>query len=110
VFAFPSHAEGLPGAVCEAMLSGRAVVASAVGGIPEIVRDGETGLLVPKADPAALSGAIQRVLSDDVARAGLERNARALALEQLTWRVNAAAYDALYRETLTRHGREHRSA
>jgi glycosyltransferase involved in cell wall biosynthesis len=110
VFAFPSHAEGLPGAVCEAMLSGRAVVASAVGGIPEIVQDGETGLLVPKANPAALAAAIQRVFADDVARAELERNARAFALKRLTWGMNAAAYDALYRETLARHRREHRSA
>jgi teichuronic acid biosynthesis glycosyltransferase TuaC len=110
VFALPSHAEGLPGAVCEAMLSGRAVVASAVGGIPEIVRNGETGLLVPKADPTALAGAIQRVLANDVARAALERNARAFALEHLTWGVNAAAYDALYRETLARHGANRRSA
>jgi teichuronic acid biosynthesis glycosyltransferase TuaC len=110
VFAFPSHAEGLPGAVCEAMLSGRAVVASEVGGIPEIVRDGETGLLVPKADATALAHAIQRVLADDAGRSRLERNARDFALGHLTWRVNAAAYDALYRETRGRHERGHMSA
>jgi glycosyltransferase involved in cell wall biosynthesis len=110
VFAFPSHAEGLPGAVCEAMLSGRAVVASAVGGIPEIVKDGETGLLVPKADPAALANAIGRILGDDARRGELERKAHDFAQRHLTWRVNAAAYDALYRETLARHAVSHRSA
>jgi teichuronic acid biosynthesis glycosyltransferase TuaC len=110
VFAFPSHAEGLPGAVCEAMLSGRTVVASEVGGIPEIVKDGETGLLVPKADPTALAHAIRRVLGDDAERSQIERNAYDFALHHLTWRVNAAAYDALYRETVARHAGSHNSA
>jgi glycosyltransferase involved in cell wall biosynthesis len=110
VFAFPSHAEGLPGAVCEAMLSGRAVVASEVGGIPEIVKDGESGLLVPKEDPIALAHAIGRVLGDDALRGELERNAHDFAQRHLTWRVNAAAYEALYRETLARHAVSHRSA
>jgi teichuronic acid biosynthesis glycosyltransferase TuaC len=110
VFAFPSHAEGLPGAVCEAMLSGRTVVASEVGGIPEIVKDGETGLLVPKEDPVALARAIGHVLHDDAQRGQLERNAHAFALRHLTWRVNAAAYDTLYREALTRHTVSHTRA
>lgn len=110
VFAFPSHAEGLPGAVCEAMLSGRAVVASEVGGIPEILKEGETGMLVPKADPSALAHAIRRILSDDALRGELERNAHDFAQRHLTWRVNAAAYDALYREALARHTASHTSA
>jgi glycosyltransferase involved in cell wall biosynthesis len=97
VFAFPSHAEGLPAAVCEAMLSGRVVVASAVGGIPEIIKHDETGLIVPKSDAQTLAQALRRVLDDPATRMRLERAARDFALRNLTWRVNAAAYDTLYR-------------
>jgi glycosyltransferase involved in cell wall biosynthesis len=97
VFAFPSHAEGLPVAVCEAMLSGRAVVASAVGGIPEIIKHDETGLIVPKSNAQTLAHALRHVLDDPATRMRLERGARDFALRHLTWRVNAAAYDTLYR-------------
>ena len=110
VFVFPSHAEGLPGAVCEAMLAGRAVVASRVGGIPEIVKDGETGSLVPKTDPPALSSALRQLLGDSTMRMRFERNARDFALRRLTWRTNAIAYDALYRRTCGSQLEEHRSA
>jgi glycosyltransferase involved in cell wall biosynthesis len=50
--------------VIEAMASGRPVIASRIGGLPELVEDGETGLLVPPGDPAALRGAIARLLAD----------------------------------------------
>ena len=50
LFVLPSLSEGLPTVVCEAMNCGRPVVATAVDGTPEIVRDGETGLLVPPSD------------------------------------------------------------
>jgi glycosyltransferase involved in cell wall biosynthesis len=69
VFAFPSLFEGLCLAVIEAQAAGVPVVATPVGGIRETVVDGETGLLVPTRDPAALAAAIRRLLDDrDLAR------------------------------------------
>jgi glycosyltransferase involved in cell wall biosynthesis len=64
VFAFPSLFEGLCLAVIEAQAAGVPVVATPVGGIRETVVDGETGLLVPTGDPAALAGAIRRLLDE----------------------------------------------
>ncbi|MDB5793342.1 MAG: hypothetical protein JWQ80_3366 [Massilia sp.] len=76
VFCLPSHAEGLPMSLLEAMASGCASVASAVGGIPEALEDGENGLLVPRHDAPALAAALARVLADGALRARLGSRAR----------------------------------
>ena len=62
--------------VLEAMAAGRAVVATAVGGTPELIEDGESGLLVPRHDPAALAAAIERLLDDPALAARLGAAAR----------------------------------
>ena len=77
VMVLPSLSEGLPIALLEAMAMGRAVVASNVGGVPEVVQDGDTGLLIPPADPQALSTAIVRLLTDAPLRTSLGARARA---------------------------------
>ncbi len=64
VFVLPSLWEGLPLVLIEAAILGRPIVATDIDGTREIIRDGETGLLVPPADPAALAGAILRLLDD----------------------------------------------
>jgi len=64
VLVLPSRSEGLGRVVVEAFCRGRGVVASRVGGIPDIVTDGETGILVPPGDAAALADALVRVLTD----------------------------------------------
>jgi glycosyltransferase involved in cell wall biosynthesis len=64
VLVLPSRSEGLGRVVVEAFCRGRGVVASRVGGIPDLVTDGETGVLVPSADAPALADALVRVLSD----------------------------------------------
>jgi len=68
IFAFPSVQEGLPYSILEAMRSGCTIVTTNVGGIPEAIVDGESGLLVPPADVGALAGALDRVLADPVLR------------------------------------------
>lgn len=67
----PSVQEGSPLAMIEALAAGKPLVASAVGGIPEVVREGETGLLVPPGDAAALADALRRLVEDAPLRARL---------------------------------------
>ena len=65
IFVLPSLWEGMPNSILEAMSAGVPVIASNVDGIPEIIRDGENGLLVPPADSFALGNAIRRLLKDE---------------------------------------------
>lgn len=76
VFALPSWIEGLPVTVLEAMAHAKPVVATPVGGTPEVVLDGETGILVPPRDPAALAAALGRLVADPGLRARLGRAGR----------------------------------
>ena len=77
IFVLPSRQEGLGSILLEAMAAGVPIVAASTGGIPELVRDGSTGLLVPPRNPAALAAAVIRLLGDPalaarLAAAGLE--------------------------------------
>jgi glycosyltransferase involved in cell wall biosynthesis len=79
VLVLPSFSEGLPRVAMEAFARGRGVVGARAGGIPDIVEDGRTGLLVPPGDPAALAGALVRVLSDPQLARSFAEGARASA-------------------------------
>jgi D-inositol-3-phosphate glycosyltransferase len=81
----PSEREGFGLAAAEAMAFGRPVVAAAGGALLELVADGETGLLVPPRDAAALREAVQRLLADRELRERLGREARARARERFGW-------------------------
>jgi glycosyltransferase involved in cell wall biosynthesis len=98
VFCLPSHAEGLPMSMLEAMAAGRAVVASNVGGIPETIVDGDNGLLAPPSDEAALAAALERVLGDETLRARLACNARITIERHYSTEVVCGQLSALYRE------------
>jgi glycosyltransferase involved in cell wall biosynthesis len=84
VLALPSWTEGLPMTVLEAMAHGRPVVATPVGGTPEVVADGETGLLVPPRDPEALAAALRRLLADPDLRRRMGEAGRRRVAEQFT--------------------------
>ena len=98
VFACPSLYEPLGIVNLEAMACGTAVVASAVGGIPEVVSDGETGLLVPPDDPGALAGALNALIGDPVRADALGRAGRERAVAEFGWQAVAAQTAALYAE------------
>jgi len=100
VVALPSYNEGLPSVVCEAMLAGRAIVATPVGGIPEIVTDGERGVLVAKGDSAALARALEEILTDADLRDRLGDAAALFAKRYLTWDVNARQYADVFEQAL----------
>jgi glycosyltransferase involved in cell wall biosynthesis len=92
----PSRSEGLPNATVEALASGCPVVATAVGGLPDVVRNGATGWLVPPADPVRLANAVLEALAD---RAEAERRAaagRELVTKLLSVERTAAEIAALY--------------
>jgi glycosyltransferase involved in cell wall biosynthesis len=100
VVACPSHREGF-GVVCaEAMAHGRPVVAGAVGGLLDLVVDGETGVLVPPRDAGALRAALERLLSDRELRRRLGAAARERIRERFAWPVVTDATLAAYEEAL----------
>lgn len=103
VFCLPSHAEGLPMSMLEAMAAGKAIVASSVGGIPETVRDGDNGILVPPRDGAALAAALAGVLGDAPLRARLAERARATIERHYSTEVVCGQLSAIYRELAGGH-------
>lgn len=76
LFVLPSHIDNSPNSLAEAMLVGTPAIASAVGGVPSLARDGYEALLVQDGDPYALAGAIQRVLDDPPLASRLSQQAR----------------------------------
>jgi glycosyltransferase involved in cell wall biosynthesis len=102
LFVLPSREEGLGLVLLEAGLAGCPVVATAVGGVGEIVDDGETGLLVPPEDPAALAAAIGLLLGDGGQRATQARALGARVRAEFSSRSMADAYLRIYRRAAGR--------
>ncbi len=94
----PSYREALGLTVLEAMALSRPVVASDVGGIPEMIEDGRTGLLVPPRDPAALAAAIIRLLRDHPLADTLARNGHDMVHERFCIELMVRAVEAIYDE------------
>ena len=98
-FVLPSRMEPLGIVNLEAMAAGKPVIASRVGGVPEIVKEGETGLLFPAEDEGALCEAMVRLASSPGLRERFGAAAR-VAVEEFTWPAIADQYTKIYQETL----------
>ncbi len=94
----PSLHEGMGVALLEAMACGKAVVASAVGGVPEVLGDGAAGILVPPADEEALAGALLRLIADGGLRERLGKAGRERAHARFSLDAMALATEACYGE------------
>ena len=105
VFVLPSHAEGLPMSLLEAMAHGVPVVATAVGGIPEAVRDGVEGLLVAPGDTAALAAAVLGLLADPDARVRLGAAGRERVRSEFSSTKMVATLEDLYEKLATNETR-----
>jgi N-acetyl-alpha-D-glucosaminyl L-malate synthase BshA len=102
LFLLPSETESFGLAALEAMSCGVPVIASRVGGVPEVVIDGETGLLAPVGDVAAMAAHVVRLLADAPLRARLGAAGRRRAETAFPLEATVGRYEALYRRLLER--------
>ncbi len=96
VFVLSSREEGIPNALLEAMAAGRACVATAVGGTPEVLRDGETGWLVPPGSPGALADALEQALTRPGEARRRGEAARRAAREELSIEAMVRRHEEFY--------------
>jgi glycosyltransferase involved in cell wall biosynthesis len=108
VFVLPSEREALPVAVLEAMAAGLPVVATRVGGLPEVVADGETGFLVPPGDVAALQGVLEKLAGDPALAARLGAAGQAHVQAHFTVQQMVRQVEQLYDQLAQRKIRAQR--
>ena len=100
VFVNPTRAENFPLVVMESMACATAVVSFAVGGVPEMVRPGETGVLAEPENPASLAKGIEDILSDRAALEVMERRCREVVIEEYSLELQARRYKELYQRVI----------
>jgi len=104
IFALSSDWEGFGIVIAEAMATGKPVIATAVGGVPELVEDGVTGILVPPRDPEALARGTLRLAKDADLRQRMGKAARERALERFDIARTAREYEELYLKLFKERG------
>ena len=95
-----SDFEGSPLSVMEFMAAGKAIVATRVGGVPDLIEDGAHGLLVPPRDPEALAGALARLLGDTALQARFGAAARERQQREFTVEAMVSRFEGLYERLL----------
>ena len=95
------HLDGLPNVALEAMAAGKPLVASRVGGLPQLVRDRENGMLVDEQDPDAIASAIVELADDASLRARLGASAQEEIRADRSWDVVAERFEGIYRRVVT---------
>ena len=108
-FVLPSASEGTPLSVLEAMRAGLPVIATLVGGLPELVRDGSEGLLVPAGNIQALQDAMARMISDGDIRRSMARAAKQRAVARFDSSVMARSYLSIYERRIPLTPESHES-
>jgi L-malate glycosyltransferase len=101
IYVNPSEVEGLPVAILEAMALGRPVVATAVGGVPTVVKHGLTGYLVEASDPAGLAERIVELAADPIKRSEMGGRGEDLVQVEFSLERMVEAYEALYEEVMS---------
>ena len=102
IFALVSHGESMPLALLEAMHAGLPILASRVGGIPEIIEDGVTGILVEPSRPDLIAEALRKLAADPAWAKGLGEAARRAAVERFSAEVMVRQVEALYQTVMAR--------
>jgi glycosyltransferase involved in cell wall biosynthesis len=108
IFINTNHVDNMPVAIVEACAMGLPVVATNVGGIPDLVTDGKTGLLVPDGDVSAMAGAIGRLVNDPAIAASLSAQGRALA-EASDWEHVRAQWQEVFEQVMSGSSKESES-
>jgi glycosyltransferase involved in cell wall biosynthesis len=106
IYVQPSRSESFGIAVVEALACQKPVVATKVGGIPEIIEDGKNGLLVEPDDPGALAEALRRVLKDRELQKAIAHNGYVTVQERFRSENTGAAYEGVFRDLLRRAGKK----
>ena len=106
VFVLASNYEGLPISIIEAMRAGLPIVASNVGGVPELVTNGDNGFLVPRGDASALAEALQRLIDDPALRQRMGQRSRQRYLAEFTLDRMIRETERVYEQVLAGAGAE----
>ena len=100
IFVLPSFSEGLANVLLEAMAMGKAVVATRVGGNPDIVTNGENGFLVPAGDSKSMSSALRQLIEDDGLRRRIGAQNRQKIEKHFSWTATVKRIERVYNEAI----------